>query len=93
MTPARTAELEEEIVQRRRAGEYIPQVDSWFPRRQRERSGLSLSEVEERLSAKTRNDYSRYEQGSSMPSLEKLTELYQAVAPGKDIVIRDSAIA
>ena len=62
-------------------------------RRQREKSGLSLSEAAERLGAKSRNAYARYEQGISMPSLEKLTELYQAVAPGKDIVIRQSVIA
>ncbi len=65
---------------------------SLFLRRQRERSGLSLSEADERLSAKTRHAYARFERGTSMPSLEKLTELYQAVAPGKDIVIHDSAI-
>ena len=61
-------------------------------RRQRERSGLSLSEAAERLGAKSRNAYARYEQGISMPSLEKLIELYQAVAPGKDIVIHQSVI-
>ncbi|MBW1798262.1 MAG: helix-turn-helix transcriptional regulator [Deltaproteobacteria bacterium] len=66
---------------------------SLFLRRQRERSGLSLSEAAERLGAKSRNAYARYEQGTSMPSLEKLTELYQAVAPGKDIVLHGSVIA
>ena len=62
-------------------------------RRQREKSGLSLSEAAERLGAKSRNAYARYEQGISMPGLEKLTELYRAVAPGKDIVIHQSVIA
>jgi DNA-binding XRE family transcriptional regulator len=62
-------------------------------RRQRERSGLSLSEAAERLGAKSRNAYARYERGTSMPSLEKLTELYRAVAPGKDIVLNRSASA
>ena len=57
------------------------------------RSGLSLSEAAERLGAKSRNAYARYERGTSMPSLEKLAELYQAVAPGKDIVLHHSAIA
>ncbi len=66
---------------------------SLFLRRQRERSGLSLSEAAVRLGAKSRNAYARYERGTSMPSLEKLTELYQAVAPGKDIVLHHSAIA
>ncbi len=62
-------------------------------RRQRERSGLSLSDAAERLGAKSRNAYARYERGTSMPSLEKLAELYQAVAPGKDIVLHHSVIA
>ena len=66
---------------------------SLFLRRQRERSGLSLSDAAERLGAKSRNAYARYERGTSMPSLEKLVELYQAVAPGKDIVLHHSVIA
>lgn len=66
---------------------------SLFLRRQRERSGLTLSEAAERLGAKSRNAYARYEQGTSMPSLEKLTELYQAVAPGSDIVLHNSRFA
>jgi DNA-binding XRE family transcriptional regulator len=66
---------------------------SLFLRRQRERSGLSLSEAAERLGAKSRNAYARYEQGTSMPSLEKLAKLYQAVAPGRDIVLHHSITA
>lgn len=66
---------------------------SLFLRRQRERSGLSLSEAAERLGAKSRNAYARYERGTTMPSLEKLVELYQAVAPGKDIVLHHSVAA
>ena len=66
---------------------------SLFLRRQRERSGLSLSEAAERLGAKSRNAYARYERGTSMPSIEKLAELYQAVAPGEDIVLHHSVIA
>ena len=63
---------------------------SLFLRRQREKSGLSLAEAATGLGAKSRNAYARYEQGKAMPSLEKLTELYQAVAPGKDIVLHHS---
>jgi DNA-binding XRE family transcriptional regulator len=66
---------------------------SLFLRRQRERSGLSLYDAAERLGAKSRNAYARYERGTSMPSLEKLAKLYQAVAPGKDIVLHQSVIA
>lgn len=63
---------------------------SLFLRRQREKSGLSLSEAAKRLGAKSRNAYARYERGTSMPSIEKLAELYQAVAPGEDIVLHHS---
>jgi hypothetical protein len=59
-------------------------------RRQRERSGLSLAEAAERLGAKSRNAYARYERGTSMLTLEKLTELLQAVSPGQDIVLHHS---
>ena len=58
-------------------------------RRQRQCSGLSLAEVARRLKAKSRNGYARYEQGRSVPSVEKLTELLQAVS-GRDFVIRPS---
>jgi hypothetical protein len=59
-------------------------------RRQRERSGLSLAEAAARLGAKSRNAYARYEQGAAMPTLDKLTELLQAVAPGQDFVLQQS---
>lgn len=59
-------------------------------RRQRERSGLSLAEAAGRLGAKSRNAYARYERGASVPTLDKLTELLQAVAPGQDFVLQQS---
>ena len=59
-------------------------------RRQRERSGLSLAEAAARLGAKSRNAYARYERGTSVPTLDKLTELLQAVAPGQDFVLQQS---
>jgi DNA-binding XRE family transcriptional regulator len=61
-------------------------------RRQRERSGLSLAEAAERLGAKSRNAYARYERGTSAPTVEKLSELLQAVAPGQDFVLEQSAV-
>jgi hypothetical protein len=48
-------------------------------RRARVRSGLSLAEVAARLGAKSINGYARYEQGRSVPSLRKLSQLYAAV--------------
>jgi DNA-binding transcriptional regulator YiaG len=60
--------------------------------RKRELSGLSLAQVASRLGMKSRNTYARYEQGRSVPSLEKLNELLNAVCPQRDIVITESSI-
>lgn len=61
--------------------------------RKRELSGLSLSQVANRLSVSSRNTYARYEQGRSVPSIEKLNELLHAVCPHSDIVIEESKIS
>jgi ribosome-binding protein aMBF1 (putative translation factor) len=61
--------------------------------RKREMSGLSLSQVAERLGMSSRNSYARYERGSSTPSVEKLNELLHAVSPGSDLVISESRVA
>jgi len=57
-------------------------------RRQREKSGLTLAEVAQRLRQKSRNAYARYERGDAVPTIEKLEELLDAVAPGKEFVWR-----
>jgi|TARA_B100000809_G_C14996782_1_gene480017 predicted RNase H-like HicB family nuclease/DNA-binding XRE family transcriptional regulator len=62
-------------------------------RRQREQSGLSLAEAAERLGAKSRNAYARYEQGRSIPSVEKLSELLRAVSSGRDFILQQSAVS
>lgn len=59
--------------------------------RQRHKSGLSLAQVAERLGVKSRNAYARYEQGASVPTVEKLDKLLGAVAPGRDLVLQQSA--
>lgn len=59
-------------------------------KRQREISGLSLAEAAERLGAKSRNAFARYEHGTSVPSIEKLDHLLRAVSPGRDFVLRQS---
>jgi predicted RNase H-like HicB family nuclease len=59
-------------------------------RRKREASGLSLAAVSENLGARSRNAYSRYERGDSVPSIDTLERLLDAVNPGGDFVIRDS---
>ncbi len=60
--------------------------------RKREISGLSLSQVANRLGTSSRNAYARYEQGRSIPSVQKLNELLHAVCPKTDLVIGESAI-
>jgi hypothetical protein len=60
--------------------------------RQRQLHGLSLAAAADRLGAKSRNAYARYEQGSSMPTVEKLDKLLQAVSGGRDFVLSPSAI-
>ena len=59
-------------------------------KRRREVSGLSLAEAAVRLGAKSRNAFARYEQGNSVPSVEKLNDLLQAVSPDRDFVLRQS---
>ena len=61
--------------------------------RQRHKSGLTLSEVAERLGARSKNAYARYEQGASVPTVDKLDQLLRAVAPDRHIVVRESAAA
>lgn len=61
--------------------------------RKRELSGLSLSQVASRLGMSSRNTYARYEQGKSVPSVEKLNDLLRAVCPETDIVIGESMIS
>ena len=67
-------------------------MTSLLLRRQRERSGLSLAEVADRLGAKSRNTYARYERGTSAPTLEKLNELLNAVSPDRDLVLQQSSL-
>lgn len=59
-------------------------------RRMRQRAGLSLEEVAARLGSKSPNSYARYEQGRSVPSVEKFAELFSAVAPNREFVIMES---
>ncbi len=61
--------------------------------RKREISGLSLSQVANRLGMSSSNSYARYERGKSVPSIEKLNDLLHAVCPNSDIVIGESTIS
>jgi DNA-binding transcriptional regulator YiaG len=62
-------------------------------RRQRQASGLSLAQVARRMGARSRNTYARYEQGVSVPTIEKLNELLRVVTSGRDVVLRLSDAA
>lgn len=56
-------------------------------RRQREAHGLSLADVSKRLGQTSRNAYARYEQGMSVPTIDKLQRLLFIVS-GRDFVLR-----
>lgn len=59
-------------------------------RRKREASGLTLAQAAQRLGARSRNAYARYEQGASMPTVEQLGRLLAAVDDGKTFVLMES---
>jgi DNA-binding transcriptional regulator YiaG len=61
-------------------------------RRMRQRAGLSLEEVAARLGSRSPNSYARYEQGRSVPSVEKFAKLFSAVAPNREFVIMESRV-
>lgn len=59
-------------------------------RRQRSKHGLTLKEVSRRLGAKSANTYARYEQGKSVPTIEKLSQLLSVLSPDNDFVLQES---
>ncbi|BBO88487.1 helix-turn-helix domain-containing protein [Desulfosarcina ovata] len=59
-------------------------------KRKREISGLSLAQVAKRMGMSSRNAYARYEQGTAMPTIEKLNQLFYAVSPDTDLVIDEA---
>jgi hypothetical protein len=59
-------------------------------RRARQRAGLSLAQVATRLGATSVNAYARYEQGRSVPSVAKLSQLFSAVSQHRDLVLVES---
>ena len=65
-------------------------LTAFLLRRARQRAGLSLAEVAERLGATSVNAYARYEQGRSVPTVQKLSQLFAAVAPDRDLVLTES---
>ncbi len=67
-------------------------LGAFLLRRLRHRSGLSLEAVTKRLGAKSLNSYARYEQGKSVPTIETLGKLIEAVTPKHDFVITESQL-
>jgi len=65
-------------------------LTAFLLRRQRMKQGLSLLEVAKRLGAKSHNTYARYEQGKSIPSIEKFDKLLSALSPNNDFVLIES---
>ena len=59
-------------------------------RRERLKAGLSLAQVASRLGSKSLNSYARYEQGRATPTVQKLSQLFSAVATNGDFVLSDS---
>jgi predicted RNase H-like HicB family nuclease len=57
-------------------------------KRQREAHHLTLVELANRLGQKSPNAYARYEQGKSVPTVEKLKELMKAIDPGFEPVLK-----
>ncbi len=68
----------------------LPVMIAFLLRRQRIRHGLSLAEVAGRLGSKSLNIYARYEQGKSVPTVEKFNQLLSAVSPERDFVLVES---
>ncbi len=65
-------------------------LTAFLLRRQRMKRGLTLVEVANRLGAKSHNTYARYEQGKSIPTIEKFNKLLLALSPDNDFVLRES---
>jgi hypothetical protein len=57
-------------------------------KRQRESHGLTLVEVARRLGQKSPNAYARYEQGKSLPTLDKLNKLMKAIDPAFEPILK-----
>ena len=74
------------------ASQDLAAMIAFLLRRQRLRHGLSLSEVAQHLSAKSLNAYARYEQGKSIPTIEKFNQLLSAVSPETDFVLVESQV-
>ncbi len=60
-------------------------------RRQRERSGLTMKQVAKRLGMRSVASYARYEGGRTVPTVDEIDRLLRVVAPGRALVLQQSA--
>jgi predicted RNase H-like HicB family nuclease/DNA-binding XRE family transcriptional regulator len=65
-------------------------LTAFFLKRRRQASGLTLKETAKRLGIKSHNAYARYEQGKTVPTIEKLNQLLSVVDAGSDYVLSRS---
>jgi len=72
------------------ASEDVATLTAFLLRRQRMKHGLTLVEVTKRLGAKSHNTYARYEQGRSVPTLDKFNLLLSALSEDNDFVLTES---
>lgn len=70
--------------------EDVGALTALFLQRRRQASGLTLAETAKRLGVKSHNAYARYEQGKSVPTIEKLVQLLSVVDPDRDFVVSRS---
>ena len=68
----------------------VAALTAFLLKRQRIKQGLTLAEVAKRMGAKSHNAYARYEQGQSIPTIEKFTQLLTALSPDSDFVLMES---
>ena len=66
-------------------------LTAFLLRRARIKSGLTLAEVARRLGSTSLNTYARYDQGRSVPTVPKLSELLCALESTKDWLFRRMA--
>ena len=62
-------------------------------KRQRQLNNLTVQEMAERLGSSSKNAYARYEQGKSLPSIDKLQKLLSATGSVSDVVISEARFA
>lgn len=72
------------------SGNDTPALVALLLRHRRSNAGLRLAEVSRRLGAASRNAYARYEQGLTVPTIDKLVELLEATDPKHDLVLARS---